>query len=224
MNSIYDDNMDNCKYNNLFDYVKTLATRIDKLEKENEQLKRCSFQNKKKKMDIVESLNESDIKPPIIFRDWVERLDYKKFIDTVFTSDLLTGMIELFEYGVDNISILDYEQLPLRAFNQKQNLFYIFDTEETNNGNKDSNPKWIAFSNNDFDKWFMYIGKRFLIEFKTWFDSHEELIKTDDNMSNKYVEYLQKTLGGQRMTDEGRNQRLKQHVFKSIKQSCKFLE
>ena len=38
-------------------------------------------------------------------------------------------------------------------------------------------------------------------------------------MSEKYVEYLQKILGGQKMSNEGRNQRIRQYIFKNIKQN-----
>ena len=203
------------EYSELISYVKSLANRIDYLEKENEKLKNCIF--KKKKIEIVDQLNEETKNPPMRFKEWIENLDYKSSIETVFQEDLHVGCIELLEKGVNNISLIDYEQLPLRIFSNKPNSFYIYDIVDI----EENIAKWTPILIVDLDKWFSYIGKRFLIEFKTWFDRNEELINNDEKMSNKYVEFLQKTLGGQRMTEEGRNYRLRQHIYKSIKQSIK---
>lgn len=199
-------------FQELVTYVKVLGQRIDKLEKENEKLKGCVL---KKKPDILDQLNDDSNIPSLGFKEWIESLDYSTSIETVFREDLLTGMIEVLEKGVNKVSILDSSELPLRVFSNKPNQYYVYDID--NEGDKES--KWSLILNVDLDKWFNYIGKRFLIEFKAWFDHNEELIKNDERMSNKYVEFLQKTLGGQRMTEEGRNQRIRQHIYKVIKQS-----
>jgi hypothetical protein len=199
-------------FQELVTYVKVLGQRIDKLEKENEKLKGCVL---KKKPDILDQLNDDSNIPSLGFKEWIESLDYSTSIETVFREDLLTGMIEVLEKGVNKVSILDSSELPLRVFSNKPNQYYVYDID--NEGDKES--KWSLILNVDLDKWFNYIGKRFLIEFKAWFDHNEELIKNDERMSNKYVEFLQKTLGGQRMTEEGRNHRIRQHIYKVIKQS-----
>jgi hypothetical protein len=208
-------NKNNMDLQELVSYVKILANRIDKLEKENEKLRGCVI---KKKLDVIDQLNSEVKFPPMRFQEWIESLDYKSAIETVFREDLLTAMVEVLDRGVNKISIVDNEQLPLRVFSNKPNLFYIYDIDGDNE-DKEKEKKWIILLNADLDKWFSYMGKRFLIEFKNWFDKNEEVIKVDENMSNRYVEFLQKTLGGLRMTEEGRNHRLKQHIYKAIKQT-----
>lgn len=204
---------DEMDFQELVSYVKVLGERIDKLEKENEKLRGCVL---KKKPDILDQLNADSTAPPMGFKEWIESLDYSSSIETVFREDLLTGMIEALETGVNKVSILDSDNLPLRVFSNKPNQYYVYGID--NEGDKDE-CKWSLLLNVDLDKWFNYMGKRFLIEFKAWFDRNEELIKNDERMSNKYVEFLQKTLGGQKMTEEGRNHRLRQHIYKAIKRS-----
>ena len=206
------------EYQELVSYVKLLAKRIEKLESENEKLKGCVL--KKKKTDMLDQLNDELTIPNMGFKEWMDNLDYKSSIETVFSEDLLTGMIEVLEKGVNKVSILDSVNLPLRAYSNKPNQFYVFDISSEGDGEKEEKEnKWSLLLNADLDKWFTYMGKRFLIEFKAWFDKNEELIQKDERMSNKYVEFLQKTLGGQRMTEDGRNHRLRQHIYKVIKRS-----
>jgi hypothetical protein len=197
------------EYDELVSYIKVLANRIDNLEKENEWLKQ-EFSNVKnikndKKSDIMDRLKNE--KPSFGLKEWIDNLDYKTSLKTVFQEDLLVGIIRLLEKGVNHISILDYENLPLKVFMQKPNVFYMYDE----NG-------WHILSTEELYKWLNYITKRFLIEFKSWYIEHEELINRDERMSDKYVEYLQKTLGGLRLSEEGRNHRIKQHICKAIRQ------
>lgn len=206
----------NMDFKELVSYVKILASRVDKLEKENEKLRGCVI---KKKLDVIDQLNSESKKPLMYFQEWMESLDYKSAIETVFREDLLTAMIEVLDKGVNKISIIDNEQLPMRVFTNKPNAFYIYDLDSSMGQVKEREIKWVTLLNVDLDKWFSYIGKRFLIEFKSWFDKNEELIKVDEKMSNRYVKFLQKTLGGLRMSEEGRNHRLKQHIYKAIKQN-----
>ena len=210
MTETINENMD---FQQLVAYVKTLASKIEKLEKENEKLKGCVL--KKKKLDIIDYLNEETNKPPICFKQWIESLDYKYSIKTVFREDLLTGMIEVLDRGVNNISIVDHAQLPLRIFSNKPNSIYIYDIDSNSD---EKLAKWILLLNTDLDKWFSYMSKRFLIEFKDWFDINKELVETDEKMKDHYVNFLQKTLGAQRISEESRNQRLKQYIYKAIKE------
>ena len=209
------------EFKELFLYVKSLAKRIDILERENQELKN-NKNYKNKKQDIINQLNTDFIKPKpsICFQQWIENLDYKSSLETVFREDLITGCIEVLERGINKISIIDHDELPLCVFSNKPNSFYIYDKDidDEEKEEEEEKEKWTKILNVDLDKWFVYIGKRFLIEFKSWFDINEELIKNDENMSNKYVENLQKTLGGQRISEESRNNRLRQHIYKTIKQ------
>lgn len=233
------DNNNHSHIRYLYDYIKNIEARVETLESENKNLKQklssfsSIYKQKNAKMDILDYLNndiDETTKPPITFCEWIENLNYKKYIENIFQNDLLTGIIDLLENGVNlsnikntyssynpmynSISIIDSQYLPLRAYNQKQNLFYYYEID-TNDGKL----KWMLLTNDDLNGWLNYIAQKFLVEFKNWFKENENSIKTIERMSEKYVEYLQKTLGGQKMTNEGRNNRIKQHIFKNIKQN-----
>jgi hypothetical protein len=187
--------------------VNHLTYKVDKLTNENNGLK-----NNKKKVDLLELLNNNIIQPPITFQHWIDTLQYTKFLQTIFKTDLLNGIIQLLEDGKNNISLLDNERLPMRVFNKKQNIFYIFD----NNNNK---PNWKPIHNKEFDRYLNEIAHKFLLEFKYWMHENEEEIFTNINTREKYMEYLQKMLGTDlHITDDGRNKRIKEHIIKMIKQ------
>ena len=63
------------------------------------------------------------------------------------------------------------------------------------------------------------ICKQFLIDFKNnWYDKHEDKINTDEKLTNLYVKYYQRIFGGSRITTEVICQRVRQQLYKSIKQ------
>lgn len=184
--------------------VNHLTYKVDKLTNENNSLK--------KKVDLLEILNNNIIQPPITFQHWIDTLQYTKYLQTIFKTDLLNGIIQLLEDGKNKISLLDNERLPMAVFNKKQNIFYIFD----NNNNK---PIWKSIHNKEFDRYLNEIAHKFLLEFKYWMQQNEEEIFTNVNTREKYMEYLQKMIGTDlNITDEGRNKRIKEHIIKMIKQ------
>lgn len=204
----------------LFGFMKEMSIRMDKLEKENAKLR--VFANlQKKKIDILEWLNEkSNCKPPMVFTDWINGLPLQEKLSSVFNFDLFTGIVKCLEKGVDNISIDDFDNLPIRAFSQKPNTLYIFDKQES----IDSLPvaRWTMISNKMFDKWLNYIGKKFVVEFKKWCDENKTEIDTNEAMKECYFDNFQKVLGG-KMSDETRNLRLRQLIYGKIKQNMKNL-
>ena len=203
----------------ILDRLNQLEKRVNVLEKENTSLKNGIVM--KRKIDVLDWLNhESEIFPSMTFQKWIQSLQYDKSIQTVFREGLIPGIIEVLDNGINDISLKDYLYLPIRVFCQKQNLFYVFDIDYSN---EEKETKWLLLSNADLDKWITIICNKFLAEFKKWFKENEEMIKTNEKMNDKYVLYFKRTLGDKRITEEVRNQRVKQHIIKSIKQSHKQL-
>lgn len=209
-------------YEELYNTVKSLEKRIVLLEKENKDFKK-NIITKKKKFDIIEYLNDDIERPTISFHNLIQKLDYAGFLEVIFKDDLITGIIKALEHGTNSISILDCDKFPLRIFLHKNIYsYYIYDFDLSNNTVIDdldivSNLKWTLITNEDFNNWLSYIANRFLNEFKLWAETNQQLIDSNENMSNKFIFYFQKLLGGNKMNDEGRNTRLKQYIYKNIK-------
>jgi len=209
----------NHSLSDILDRLNQLENRVNLLEKENTSLKNGIVM--KRKIDVLEWLNdELDIVPSMTFQKWILSLQYDKSIQTVFREGLIPGIIEVLDIGINDVSLKDYLYLPIRVFCQKQNLFYVYDIDYTN---QDKEIKWSILSNADLDKWITIICNKFLAEFQKWFKENEEMIQTNEKMNDKYVLYFKRTLGDKRITEELRNQRVKQHIIKSIKQSHKQL-
>jgi hypothetical protein len=199
----------------ILDRLHQLENRVNLLEKENSSLKNGMVI--KRKIDVLDWLNnELDIVPTMTFQKWILSLQYDKSIQTVFREGLIPGIIEVLDNGINDVSLKDSYYLPIRVFCQKQNLFYVYDMDSTN---QDKEIKWSILSNTDLDKWITIMCNKFLAEFQKWFKENEVMIQTNEKMNDRYVLYFKRTLGDKRITEEVRNQRVKQHIIKSIKQS-----
>lgn len=209
----------NLSLSEILDRLNQIEHRVNLLEKENASLKNGIVT--KRKVDVLDWLNnELDILPNMTFQKWIISLQYDKSIQTVFREGLMNGIIEVLDNGIDDVSLKDSLYLPIRVFCQKQNLFYVYDIDYAN---PDKETKWLLLSNADLDKWITIICNKFLAEFQKWFKENEVMIQTNEKMNDTYVLYFKRTLGDKRMTEELRNQRVKQHIIKSIKQSHKQL-
>lgn len=191
----------------LFSFVKELVVRIDKLEKENTQLKHMASISKRK-LGFIDWLNYRN-KPCVTFTKWLSEIPYYNYLNDIFNNDLISGMVLSLQYKNSGY--------PLYAFSEKQNCFYIYDEVADN----ETKLQWILIQGNDFDKWLNYISQSFLIEFKKWCDEHKNEIDNDEKMKETYFSNFQKVLGNSKLSVDVRNQRIRQQLFNKIKQSYK---
>ncbi len=189
----------------MFLLIQELSIRITKLEKENSQLK-GSIKRKLKFNDIL----NHNVKPEFQYKMWSDMLldSVNKYLNTVYNNDLLSATNELFNHFIDVYN----EKLPIRAYDIKPNTFYIYDQDGT----------WTHISNSDFDKMLARISHRFLVEFNScWCIVNREKIETMDNYKEMYINYYRKILGGERVSDESRYSRIRNHIYGKIKRNIK---
>jgi hypothetical protein len=198
----------------LFGYIKELSVRVNKLEKENTLLKQ--FANRqKKRVDILDWLNNQyDCIPDMEFTAFMTNINVDNYLVRIFEYDLMSALIKCFDDYFDSC-----EKLPIRAFQQKNNTFYVYDKCINDLDNTSAN-KWTIITNKQLNKWLNYVAQKFVTSFKTWHDSNKEAIDKDESMKEKYYDYFQKVLGG-KMSDETRNQRLRQALYSKLKQNLK---
>ena len=200
--------------------MQEMAIRIDKLETENAKLKRT--QSKKQKISIIEWLNNSTqlVQPDTDFDNWITTYVFSlipQFLDTVYTRDLLAGINALFNFAVAN---MPSDKSPIRTFDNKPNTFYIYYKDRHDASCVD--PKWVIIYSIDFDKYLDKISRQFIVEFvRCWYNVHKERVETDEKYKDTYIEYYQKILGGNKMTDEIRFPRIRHALYTAIKQNAK---
>jgi hypothetical protein len=209
-------------YNEIFKFVKELSLRITKLEKDNTKLK-SALNREKRKIDVLDYLNNSNIVPTMSFSNWISSLDIRSKLETVFYDDLSSGIFQLFEDGVNNISIHCNENLPLRAFSTKNNTFYVYDNVSSDK--EEPIYKWLQFSDKSFNEYLKYLSKCFIREFKIWCDENKRFIDdlNNEHFQKKYLSYFEKILGG-KMDENTRFHRIKSAIYNKIKQNMKNVE
>lgn len=195
----------------LYRIIQDLSIRMNKLEKENSKLR----QYNKKKMNILDWLSSAKSQPDLIFEDWFKThvlTSVSKYLTTVFNNNLLIGLKTLFDGLIENSSGI----LPIRCFDNKANAFYVYEK----NGEEH---KWRLLSTNDFNVQLNRACHQFIIDFKNnWYLVNREKMETDETYKDMYINYYQKILGGDdKMTDEARFQKLRQHLYQSMKEHIK---
>ena len=196
----------------MFKLVQELACKVNRIEKENNQLKQKL--SKRNKINVLDWLNKLPIdkSPNKSFTDWINDAVLKNVylhLDSVYTNDLITGIMSTWHLSIDESN----ENIPLKAFDNRINIFYKYDIGS--NGDY----CWMILTNEDMDNQLKRICKQFLIDFKNhWYDKYEDKINTDEKWTNMYVKYHQRILGGSRITTEVICQRVRQQLYKSMKQ------
>ena len=183
----------------LYEIIKNLTKRIEVLENEKE--------HPKGKSNRIEKTLRELSPPSILFVDWVNtilnRVEY--YLEIVFNNDLLFAIKKLL---TDSLST-NTENLPIIVLNKSSNIFYYYNEEE----------KWILLENKDFDiKIINRINYRFLFEFnRLWYEKNVQNIRDSEEYSNLYNDYYLKILGGNRMSDDSRNQKIRKHLYGIVK-------
>jgi len=192
----------------MFRLMQYMMVKIDKLEQENNLLKKLQ----KQKINILEWLNKSSNQLNITIQTWIktEILPIvNMYLDVVFKTDLLTALKEVLEKTTATT-----KPIPICCFDNKQGVFYVF---------KKSNPneaeQWHQIQNQEIDKYLSAIAHQFLLEFNnTWCAENEKKIETNEEYKEMYRMYYQKILGGE---ENLRNKRLREHLYKTMKQEIK---
>jgi hypothetical protein len=194
--------------------IQELALRNEKLEKEIAKLK----QVQKQKINILEWLNSpnNSNNPMMHFNEWILKVvfpEIKNLLEIVYQTNLSTGLMNLFQ---NIIKTDDLNKLPIRAYENKSNTFYIFQEKE-------GGFEWKIITNDEFNKILSKISHQFIVQFKNnWFIPNQEKIEHDENYKDMYVNYYKSILGGnERISDESRNQKIRQFIYSIIKQNIK---
>lgn len=184
----------------LYEIIKNLTKRIEVLENEKEYPKGKTNQ-------IQKTLQEFP-PPSISFVDWMNNLLEKveQYLETVFNNDLLHAIKKTMENSLSN-----NENLPIIVLDKKPNTFYYYNEE----GN------WILLENTDFDiKISNRIAYRFLFEFnRIWYQKNAQKIKESEEYMDLYNDYYLKILGGNRMSDDSRNQKIRKYFYGILKKN-----
>jgi hypothetical protein len=188
----------------LYELVKNLALKCDRLEKEVEDLRRIA-RKEKKKIDILEYLKQHQT-PKKNYQQWTKEIEVQpKYLEMVFENNIITGITKLVE---DYISAFTNDQLPLAAFSHKAGQIYIYKED------------WAPIHSETLNTLFDILSTRFLIAYSRWEADNPDLKHENEDTQKLKMQYKRKILGTY-ISDETKYKRFSTHVFDCLKQGIR---
>ena len=184
----------------LYYVIQLLALKCDNLEKKIDKLLMIN----NKKINIIEWLNENK-KITINYINWIDTIEItENHIDLVFEYDLYEAIRLIMK---NKFIETNAEDLPIMAFEQKNNILFVY------------NDEWTMITPELFNLLFNKITKGLLREFNLWQEKHKDKLY-ENHFSDKYKTYLKKMLGGD-LTREQQCIKIKHLLYNDIKNNIK---
>ena len=170
----------------LYRYIQDLTYRLEKTEKEVKKLR--SELNSRKKLEVLELLNQPDQIPPFTFDEWLRSIkanesDMTKALNGNLTDGILSCLLFVIEHAGENT-------LPIRCFTQKPGLFYVYSSAI----NKDASvtTEWRQIRCDQFMKMINHISTSIRREFRIWNTAQFSNQGYDQNFMDKMPKYVKK--------------------------------
>lgn len=205
--------------NQMYELLQKLSTKIEKIENENIKLRRLI--DKRRKVDILEWLNQESEENTVkqTFGKFIMSEVYpeiKDKLEVVFNHDLLEGFKSVWNKVIRDAKS-NGETIPIRAFNQKGLVFYIYIHDIENDKNV-----WVKKNDNEIEFYMKKICDMFVLNFKeNWYDKYEKLIETNEEYTKRYYNYYEKILGGKKVTDDNLLNKMRLNLGNMIKENLK---
>jgi predicted transcriptional regulator len=179
----------------MYKIIESLAMKYNKLEEKMEQLQKW-VDKKKKKINIIEWLNENDkIKPSYTFNSIFDKLNITQTtVDFLFSNSFYDTVNEILSnYYNNHNNYNNYNNncnpennaIPLFAFNQKANLIYVF-----NKNTIIEQSSWKELSKDELVDFLDKLQTKISKCLKAWKNINEDKVRND----NKYSELYSKTI------------------------------
>lgn len=196
------ENMPNLR--ELYQMVQILILKNEKLEKQVDKM--SAWINNKKRVNVLEWLNENN-KPSIQFNEWVESVEITKIhMKYVFEHNFVEGV----NLTVREIVNKDFDSIPIKAFEQRENILYVYNGDEN---------KWEIINSHQIDTLFIKITKGLLNQLKFWQDKNKHRL-CNSGFTEKYIQNVKKITGGD-LSREQQCHKLKQSFYNSLKVNIK---
>ena len=175
----------------MYKIIESLTIKYNKLEEKMEQLQKW-VDKKKKKINIIEWLNENDkITPSYNFDSIIDKLNITQTeVDYLFTNSFYDTVNEILSNFYNNCNT-ENNVIPLFAFNQKTNLIYVFSKNEIlEQSSSLEQSSWKEISKDQLVDFLDKIQTKISRCLKAWKNINEDKVRND----NKYSELYSKTI------------------------------
>lgn len=191
----------------MFELIKILATKCDKLEDEVRRLRERT-QREQRKIDILQYLNHQAASPPKTFKTWLKEITVSnEDIEITIQNNIIKGVCSVLE------SKIYEDNLPLTAFSHKRNIIYVYDYVSSDSDKAD----WTIMTEQMKDNMFDTLSNRMLRAYNK-FISEQNNLETEANI-NKETQYRQKILGSS-ICEETKHRKFAIWLFNVLQKSA----
>jgi hypothetical protein len=163
------------------------------------------IETKKRKINIIDWLNDK-YKTNCSYNEWFNTIKISRdHLEMVFQMDYILGFSAILQIL---LPIENEYTIPIKCFDNKDNILYIFDGE-----------KWDIMSGDLFEKLMMTLSKKIIGEFINWQNEHSDKLKNDE-FAIMYAQNMKKIMCGNVSLDI-LNAKIKKEVFKHLKINLK---
>jgi hypothetical protein len=167
--------------NQMFMLLLELNEKYDKLNNEVKILRKY-VEKTKKKINIFDWLNENCINS-IDFNEWIKAINVNDLqLQNTFKNGFIDGLFYVIQ---QNLHIKNIDIHPIKCFDIKKKVFYMF-----------CDKKWRVMTEKDITSFIRNINHKIIERFLVWKNENNEFIQEDDNFHDKYVQYMNIVLGG----------------------------
>lgn len=160
--------------------IRELVQQVHSLKGELEDLKMW-VQKQKRKCNIIDWLEKSCV-PTIGYQEWVNAFVVKQdHLDKVLRNSYIEGITYTFQ---KMFPIEHNEDFPIKCFEQKQNVFYIYEKESG----------WKYMHPGEFESMVLKVQKQLISLLKLWEKNNKN--KASNQNYELYFKYVTKVMGG----------------------------
>jgi hypothetical protein len=158
-------------YNELVIIVQELATKLNKMEDKVKELEKIA-EPKKKKLNVIEWLN-AKVSPMDSYVEWVNKIIISiTELNYLFENNIFQTVAHILQ---ERFQTRESTAIPIYAFHQKANHFYIYTGEE-----------WREMGTTDIVHLFKHLQNKFMREMSIWYAANKDQVYNNDKTSEMY--------------------------------------
>ena len=156
-------------------YMIHLTTKYQELEQKFAKLQSSIITTRRK---TIQEYLEQLTPPDKTFTEWTNSIEItQNALEIVFQNDLKSGIQQVLDIPTSN--------LPIRAFSQKPNIFYLYDTDS----------EWRQMNADEFTKFVNKLERKIQRKHEEWVQEHRRENNTSEKAQNEAMAKMAKVHG-----------------------------
>ena len=194
-------------YKELLTIVQEIALKMKKLEQKMELMEKW-IDVKKKKINVMQWLGLNKI-PSTIFSSWATNFEVTpKHLKHLLDNTIIDTVTIIFQDNVKQLTEPTQQNIPIYSFDQKQNVFYIFENE------------WKEMAFTDMTFLLKKIQNKLLKELADWREENISQLISNDKLSEIYNKTVIKLMNIT-FTQDQIYMKIRSNIYNTIKVDIK---